>query len=320
MAQTCVVFMDDAGDGARGLKPHVTARLAEAVRQLWGVDIAHAELLDGSTGLNLRVGGDLGPVVVRVHRAHVSAQRVEALQVAREVAGATGVPIAGPVLGCDSRRQVTVDGCVVEVERFVTSNAKMDSLDRIVAAMPTLARLHEALAAADIPDAAAELRFGNYISSEELVDRVAAGAARIRSVAPTLSELADAAEALAVRLQRACIAGPSFESQWCHGDFWDDNVLFRGRELALVTDFGFMNRRPRIDDLALTLYFTLWELNAVDHPDPARELSRLIDTYDNGANDPLREVERGAIPAAIVRVSRFGQSASGRPNFMSRLQ
>jgi Ser/Thr protein kinase RdoA (MazF antagonist) len=44
--------------------------------------------------------------------------------------------------------------------------------------------------------------------------------------------------------------------QLAHGDFWDNNVLFRSGRVVSVTDFDFMGVRPRIDDLALTLYHT----------------------------------------------------------------
>jgi len=223
------------------------------------------------------------------------------LQLAREAAGAAGVPIAAPVLGRDGRRHATVDGCVVEVERFVDSDAKMDTLDRIRAAMPTLSRLHNALAVTELPDAADDLRFANYIPAADAVGRVGVGAARIRSVMPRLMKVADAAEALALRLEEARTSGPEFESQWCHGDFWDNNILFRDDQVVLVTDFGFLNRRPRIDDLALTLYFTLWELQTAGRGDPAHELSLLVDSYDSGTDRRLGDVERDALPLAIAR-------------------
>ena len=43
--------------------------------------------------------------------------------------------------------------------------------------------------------------------------------------------------------------------QLVHGDFWDDNVFFRGEDPLFVADFAFMAERARIDDLALTLYY-----------------------------------------------------------------
>ena len=41
------------------------------------------------------------------------------------------------------------------------------------------------------------------------------------------------------------------DRQLVHGDFWDDNGLFREGRIVLVTDLDFMGVRPRVDDLAL---------------------------------------------------------------------
>ena len=271
--------------------------------EVWGVRLADTDnrVFGGSTGLNLRADSDVGPVLVRVHRSHVSAERVEALQFAREAAGAAGVPTALPIVGRDGQRHIRVESCVVEVEQFVETDAKMDTLARVASALPWLGRLHDALANVELPGAADDLRFANFIAARDVVARVTAGADRIRSIAPRQAHVADAAEVLAARLEEASSAGPAIGSQWCHGDFWDDNVLFRGEELALVTDFGFMNRRPRIDDLALTLYFTLWELHATGHPDPLRHLAPLVEAYETGTKRLLGGIEREALPLAIAR-------------------
>lgn len=42
--------------------------------------------------------------------------------------------------------------------------------------------------------------------------------------------------------------------QLVHGDFWDDNMLFRHGRPVLLCDFDFMGERARVDDLALTLW------------------------------------------------------------------
>jgi Ser/Thr protein kinase RdoA (MazF antagonist) len=39
------------------------------------------------------------------------------------------------------------------------------------------------------------------------------------------------------------------QEQLVHGDFWDDNVLFAGDEVVLVTDFDFLGLRPPVGDL-----------------------------------------------------------------------
>jgi Ser/Thr protein kinase RdoA (MazF antagonist) len=292
--------MDDAGKGARGCQPHLTPRLTTAVAT-WGVDLTRSQLLGGSTGLNLRADSADGPVVVRVHRRHVTAERVDAQQRAREAANRAGVPTALAVLGRDGERQVVVDGCVIEVERFVDNDAKMDTPARIASALPWLGRLHDALAAAELPAAGDDLRFANYIAAADTVPKVSAGASRIRSAAPSHSKIADTAEVLAMRLERAGTAHPPGEPQWCHGDFWDNNVLFRDGGVCLVTDFGFMNRRPRIDDLALTCYFALCDLGTATEADLRHLLVGMVDAYEQGTMRVLSASELEALPLAIAR-------------------
>jgi Ser/Thr protein kinase RdoA (MazF antagonist) len=293
--------VDDAGRGARGRKPVLTPAIAHAVRRTWGVELGDAADLGGSTGLNLRAATDGSPVVVRVHRPHVTGPRVEALQLAREAAATGGVPVARAILGHDGQRVAVATGCVIEVEEFVDSDATMDSLPRIRAAIAMLGRLHDALATAELPHAADELSFANYLSAGEVATKTPNGVARIRALDPALREAADLSEALADELATAHRRLAPLPTQWCHGDFWDNNVLFRTGDIVLVTDFGFMNRRPRIDDLALTLYFTLGELDPAGHGEPARVLAGLTDAYDSGTRRPLSPAERHALPLALAR-------------------
>ena len=64
--------------------------------------------------------------------------------------------------------------------------------------------------------------------------------------AEELAQLVDAAERTAAPLPR----------QLVRGNLWDNNVFFRAGRPVLVTDLDFMGKRLRIDDLALTLYYT----------------------------------------------------------------
>lgn len=279
----------------------LTPAIAHAVAQTWGCDLGRAIPLGGSTGLILLAGIGDRRVVVRVHRGHVTVARVEALQLAREIAATANVPTAAAITGRRGERSIAVDSCVIEVEEFVPSDAKMDALPRIEAAMPMLGRLHDALEAADLPDEADQVVFANYLSAHEVARRTAVGSARIRTLNEELRTPADAADALADELAGRTRAFEALRLQWCHGDFWDDNVLFRGDEIALVADFGFMGRRPRVDDLALTLYFTLWDLVTAGHDDCLRTLAALVDGYDKGTRRPLSDVERDALPLSIAR-------------------
>jgi homoserine kinase type II len=173
-----------------------------------------------------------------------------------------------------------------------------------------------------VHDALADLRLGpdgdhcpdaNWISSVDVAARVRAGVDRIRSWGdPATHDLIDTALRLAdlVSEAEAPLAADG-ASQLVHGDFWDDNVYFRGEELVAVTDLDFMGNRPRVDDLALTLYFTDEEMQLAHAPDrPAEEriatLRPLVGAYAAALSSPLRESEWQALPWALARQPLWG--------------
>jgi len=129
------------------------------------------------------------------------------------------------------------------------------------------------------------------------------GTRRIRGWRPTGKEsrLADTADEMAAAL--AALGPPAGggvdDQQLIHGDFWDDNVLFDDRGVALIADFDFMGRRPRIDDLALTLYFTSQDL--LDLAEEPERLGPLVSAYESGLVEPLTDREREALPVAMAR-------------------
>jgi aminoglycoside phosphotransferase (APT) family kinase protein len=196
---------------------------------------------------------------------------------------------------------------------------EMDTLPRIRQAMPLLARLHDALEHANLPHGTDEFRFGNYLAAADITTKTAAGVRRIRSLTPSLNRVADAAEAVADELAATPTSTDPLPPQWCHGDYWDNNVLFRDRHVVLVTDFGFMNRRRRVDDLALTLYFALGKLDAAAHPDPSAELAALVNAYDSGARhpSPMTNETHCHLPSPGNRCGRW---ACGPSNWMTTLQ
>ena len=294
--------VDDAGGGARGRKPSLTTAHRVAADRIWGVSLNDEIPLGGSTSLNVLGTSGTGPVVVRVHRHHVTEERVVALQLAREGVAEAGLPVAPPRLGRGGERTVTLRATVMEVEQYVANDEKMDAIDRIRRSMPLFAHLHEALRELELPAAADDLQFANFVPAVGIEQATAAGTDRIRAIDGALTPLADRADELARRLADAQRALAPIEPQWCHGDFWDDNVLFRHDAVALVADFGFMNRRPRVDDLALTLYFTLLHLGLGALDDAAfSRAGELVRSYDAAARLALSEVELGALPLAIAR-------------------
>jgi Ser/Thr protein kinase RdoA (MazF antagonist) len=83
------------------------------------------------------------------------------------------------------------------------------------------------------------------------------------------------------------------------------SLLSRER-LVAVTDFDFMAIRPRLDDLALTLYFTDSELGIANASERIAALRPLVAAYDGALDSPLSVAERRALPWAIARQPLWG--------------
>jgi len=191
--------------------------------------------------------------------------------------------------------------------------------------LPLLGHIHSLLQPIDVGPSGRQPPFANHIDALEVLARTRQGVRRIRSWDPTLEELAVAefAEKLAERLaDLEPELVPGLPRQFVHGDFWDNNVGFREGRPALVADFDVMGVRPRIDDLALTLYFAFSDLAPGDVSDETiGMLVNLIDAYDTGLDVPLSADERAALPIALARqplwsiggwVARLDDAAAAR--------
>jgi homoserine kinase type II len=298
--------MDDAAGGRRGLRATPSPELLDAFRHAYGIDCPTNPVdLGGSSNLNLLVGNGDGRCVLRVYRPYVTASRLRDIHFARRKLAAAGVPCPDLVPTQDGRHWTVFKDRLVELERYVERDADMDSWERLETGLPMLGRIHTILRDLDVGDDGKMPMFANHVESSDALDRTLRGTQRIRGWQPSPSELqlATAAEELAHRVstaERRLIA--ALPRQLVHGDFWDNNVCFRDGRLVLVTDFDFMGERARIDDLALTLYFTCLEYRE-DHvsDEQLRRLSRLVDAYDAGLDESLADTERAALPLAIAR-------------------
>jgi homoserine kinase type II len=262
--------------------------------------------LGGSWTTNLRLDWpDRDPLVVRLHRGSTSPARLAAVQAARQAVATAGIPTVVAIPASDGSPFVVLgSGRPAELERYVRWNQRMNTAPRLEAGFAVLGRVHDALRTGAIPAAASTTDYANHLHSEHAVAATQRGAERIRAWQDAgLTQLAergvrhiDAVAAAEEPLRSGQL------SQLVHGDFWDNNVLYRDGVLAAVIDFDFMGERPRIDDLALTLYFFLLEPGR-DLPTAAdrAQVRRFVDAYDAGTTLPLSSDERAALPLAIAR-------------------
>ena len=297
---------DNASNGQRGLRARPSPALADLLREAYGIEDAQgAADLGGSSNLNLLVRQGPKQCVARVYRPYVSEARLLDIQMVRRVLLAGGVPCSDVVETRQGEPWARLGDRLVEVEDYIERDAGMDSWERLQDGLPTLGRIHSLLRDVRVSEEGATPLFANHVEPLDALGWTQRATRRIRAWSPLAEEmrLAQDMEELAQALHQAeRPLLPSLRRQLVHGDFWDNNVFFRAGRIALVADLDFMGERARIDDLALTLYFTSLSLA---QPDELGEriagLRRLVDAYDSGQEERLTSAERAALPLAMAR-------------------
>jgi Ser/Thr protein kinase RdoA (MazF antagonist) len=271
--------------------------------------------LGGSNNLNLHLPGSDGGWVARIYCPWTSPARLRAIQLVRSTLVSAGLPFASTIEALDGETCLDFEGRVVEVERYVAGE-NMDLGAGLLHGARVLGEIHDVLAGVDALPAANVAPFPNHVEANQAFAWTHHGTATIRAGAASADELhaADLAEMLASELAEAEVPlQGDLPRQLVHGDFWDNNVLFHGDDIVLILDLDFMGERPRVDDLALTLYYTTSTLGDGYH-DAQRIaiLSDLVDSYDRGLTHKLSAAERDALPYAVARtvLSFVGMLAS----------
>jgi Ser/Thr protein kinase RdoA (MazF antagonist) len=286
-------------------RARITGELLHALHTRYGLASDGDPVdLGGSNNLNLHLPGPDGGWVARVYCPWTSVARLRALQHVRSALVSAGLPFAATVAARDGQTFVTYEGRAIEVERFVAGE-RMTIGDRLLAGIEELGRIHDVLAGIDVPPAAKVAPFPNHVEADRALEWTRGGTARIRADDPSADGLlaADLADQLAIALAVAELPlRNELPRQLVHGDFWDNNVWFQGDDIVLILDLDFMGERARIDDLALTLYYTNSTLGAgYDDARRIAMLRELVDRYDRGLTRKLSAAERAALPFALAR-------------------
>jgi len=278
----------------------VTPELLAIVRDSYGLpDISDPVDLGGSMNLNVR----FGRWVIRVYCPWVSPERVAAIQRVRGALVDAGFPFARTLQTRAGEDYLMWDRRVVEVEGYIPGQ-KMRADDQLVRGMAVLGRIHTTLQSLTVSPAGRTAPTANNIEPWRLLAATRLTTDLLRADPETVG-LADRADELAGRLVDAERAvTPVLPRQIVHGDFWDNNVLFRDDDIVVILDLDFMGERARIDDVALTLYYTNSTFGG-DYTSRERLafLRRIVDAYDSGLASPLSTVERSALPLAIARTA-----------------
>jgi Ser/Thr protein kinase RdoA (MazF antagonist) len=287
------------------LRASASSGLLDALYHSFGIRVGDGVRdLGGSSNLNLFVPDAPHRYVVRVYRPWVTTARLASMHTVRQQLERGGVPCAQPISTLNGETWIRVDNRLVEVEPYVEYDNKMDSWERLEAGLPLLGRIHTLLRPLVLNEEGRHAPAANHIEPRDVLAGVRRGTQRIRQWGASEAELqlAAASEELARLVERAERGVEGLPRQLVHGDYWDNNVLFREGRVVLVADFDFMGERARIDDLALTLYYA----NSAfvdDHAsdDRLRQLRTLVNAYDSGLDEPLTRAERAALPLSLAR-------------------
>jgi Ser/Thr protein kinase RdoA (MazF antagonist) len=291
-------------------------QLLALVGERYGVDVT-GELRDaGGINLNLVLGEqtDAQRRVLRVYAPWVSERRVRFIQHARAALRDAGLPFTETVKTTDGETLVEVDGRVAEMELYV-EGTRMDQRTQLEVAMTLLGRIHTEMARLDLAalasDDEVDARYPNHIHAGDALDAATRVSELVHSWPdPTDDEMATAASMVELAQALAPIEGalaPHQRMQLVHGDYWDNNVLFDDDgTIVAVLDLDFCGWRPRIDDVALTFYYTTSEhrTDALP-PEHFEHLSRALDAYDDALDEKLSADERTAVPLATARTVLF---------------
>ena len=296
-----------AAEVARGpaLRGVASSALFDALDDHYRIRGEGGKDLGGSSNLNLLLADRRDRYVVRVYRPWVTAARLAAMQLVRRRLARGGVPCPQPIQTRNGESWIVVSDRLVEVEPYVEHDATMDSWPRLIAGLPLLGRIHTLLRPLEVSAEGRNPPAANNIEPRDVISGTLRGTRRIRhwDASPAELQLAAASEELARLVDQAERGITGIRRQLVHGDYWDNNVLFRADRIVLVADLDFMGERARIDDLALTLYYTNSSF-AEDQTsdDRIRRLRTLVDAYDSGLDEPLTSAERAALPLALARV------------------
>jgi Ser/Thr protein kinase RdoA (MazF antagonist) len=291
-------------------KPHLSPELLHFVQEAYGIKaIGEPVVFKSSRNLNVLITTADGRFVLRAYRAWITPERLAAIQTARKALGAHGVPSA--------QLQKTTSGAtwtihtdnLIELETYIENDANMDTWERLEVGLPILGHAHSILKKLTATEAGKQPIAANHIAPEAVLRLVDAAAERIKAVGatPESTKFITLAKSLADRLQKLEVPfRGKLPHQLVHGDFWDNNVMFHDGKVALVTDLDMMGERARVDDLALTLYYTTSSFDGDRlSPERIKRLRHLADLYDTGQDEPLSADERAALPLAIVRTPLF---------------
>ncbi len=275
--------------------------VVDAAVVLWNIDHAGWSVIVDVDGLNTTIRFPAADAALHIYRAGTTRARMRALHVARGRLADEGIPVVGLLPSVAGRTWEQVGDRMLEVENWVHHDGQMNTWQRLRQGCLLLAAVHSAWADLDLGSDGEACAWANWIAPSQIAAHAAAAVDtlnrwRLRGLAREVERLAELTS----------VEFAALPEQVVHGDFWDNNIYLRGEDIVAVTDFDFLGRRPRIDDLALTLYFAdeqPYFAGSGDRSAAVRrsDLTPLVTAYTHRLDEPLTDVELTALPFALAR-------------------
>ena len=305
------------GDADLYSRPSRDAQAVQEVLVKLGVASAPADL-GGTMSLNLHLE-ELG-LVLRVHGRFESERRIRALRDLRRRLNAQGLTVGVPeaLLGDEV---VIVGGRVAEVETFVEAEKPPPTWDSYLWMYEAMGRLHRAIndGAArlelPVPEVATFATPGELRAWMATTRNAVSGDEHATAIAEQVLGMLNA-------LERQWILMEELPEHLVHGDFRLGNVARTASGVAYF-DFGFAARRPRIHELAYSLF---WIVLKPDDSGRAEDfewsrVNELFDAYEVAAQTTISERERRAVVPLLAAIPMyFAAIASYTPDPGERIK
>ncbi|MEM7030507.1 MAG: phosphotransferase [Chloroflexota bacterium] len=120
-------------------------------------------------------------------------------------------------------------------------------------------------------------------------------------------------EKLAKQLRQQWLPETRLPKQLIHGDFRLSNVRQTNNEGTVYFDLGFMAWRPRVYELAYSLFFMFLGLGGHEILDDFdwSFVGQLIEAYEATATNPLTQIERQALAPLTASVAFYAAALDG---------
>ena len=290
-------------------RPTLDHPAVDALARSLGVDPSTAQDLGGTMSLNVAVPAR--GAVLRVHAPFASRTRLLALQQLRRRLAGAGLVVGEP-LELDGRSLRPTGPYLAELERFIAHEKPPPTWESYLWMYEAMGRLHRHVAGAPVRLPRPVVATYGPPSSLRRWLRLTA-----RAVADDAEavHLAERARRLVRDLERRWVSAPRLPHRLVHGDIRLGNVAWTCREPrdAAYFDFGFAADRPRIHDLAYSLFWIILRPDDRGRADTFAwdDLPQLLAAYEDGAGERLLATERAALLPYLAAVPLYLAAVAG---------